>query len=174
MCAKRCALYIRVSSEKQAMVEEGSLKNQQQMLEDFIRLKKMSSNEEWERSDVYIDRGKSAKDTKRPEYQRMMKDVEAGRINAVLCAALSRISRSTRDLLDLVDYLNKKDVDFISLKEQFDTTTAQGKCFLTIMAALNQFEREQTSERTQINMLERAKRGLWQGGQILGYDLDPP
>ena len=170
---KRCGLYIRVSSEKQAEVEEGSLKNQEQMLRDFIRFKQLSSEEAWEIEGVYIDRGKSAKDTKRLEYQRMMKGVEAGRINAVVCAALSRISRSTRDLLDLVDYLDKKEVDFISLKEQFDTTTAQGKCFLTIMAALNQFEREQTSERTQINMLERAKRGLWQGSQILGYNLDP-
>lgn len=171
---KRCGLYIRVSTERQAKVEEGSLKNQDQLLTQHAELKSKILNEKWFIVERYIDEGKSAKDTKgRPEYLRMMQDIEKGHINTIICTALSRISRSTRDLLDMVDYFKEKNVDFICLKEDFDTTTAQGKCFLTIMGALNEFEREQTSERTRANMLARAERGLWNGGQLLGYDLNP-
>jgi site-specific DNA recombinase len=171
---KRCGLYIRVSTERQAKVEEGSLKNQNQLLSQHIEIKNKISGEQWLIVDRYIDEGKSAKDTKgRPEYLRMMQDIERGRINTVLCTALSRISRSTRDLLDMIEIFKEKKIDFICLKEDFDTTTAQGKCFITIMGALNEFEREQTSERTRANMLARAERGLWNGGHLLGYDLSP-
>jgi site-specific DNA recombinase len=171
---KRCGLYIRVSTKRQAKVEEGSLKNQDQLLTQHVEIKNRLSEEKWLIVDRYIDGGESAKDTKgRPEYLRMIQEIEKGQINTVLCTALSRISRSTRDLLDMVDYFEEKNVDFICLKEDFDTTTAQGKCFLTIMGALNEFEREQTSERTRSNMIARAERGLWNGGQLLGYDLQP-
>jgi len=171
---KKCGLYIRVSTDRQAKVEEGSLKNQDQLLTQHAEYKSKLLQDQWMVVDRYIDGGRSGKDTiNRPEYQRMIRDIEKGRIDTVLCLALSRISRSTRDLLDMVEYFKKKNIDFICLKEDFDTTTAQGKCFLTIMGALNEFEREQTSERTRSNMLARAVRGLWNGGQLLGYDLDP-
>ena len=170
---KKCGLYIRVSTERQAKVEEGSLKNQEQLLTQHTEFKSKISQEKWLVVDRYIDEGKSAKNTKgRPEYLRMMQDTEKGKIDTVICVALSRISRSTRDLLDMVEYFKTKNIDFICLKEDFDTTTAQGKCFLTIMGALNEFEREQTSERTRANMLARAERGLWNGGQLLGYNLN--
>ena len=169
---KRCGLYIRVSTERQAKVEEGSLKNQDQLLTQHVEIKSKLQEEGWIIVDRYVDEGKSAKNTKgRPEYLRMLQDIEKERINTIICTALSRISRSTRDLLDMVDYFRARQVDFICLKEDFDTTTAQGKCFLTIMGALNEFEREQTSERVRSNLLARAERGLWNGGQILGYDL---
>ncbi len=170
---KRCGLYIRVSTGEQAKVEEGSLKNQRLALEAFVNSKSGIDGSKWIITDTYIDEGRSAKDTKRPQYQRMVEDIRRRIINAILCTALSRISRSTRHLLEMVEWLNNQKVDFISLKEQFDTTTAQGKCFLTIMAALNQFEREQTSERTRFNMFARAQRGLSHGCYITGYDLDP-
>ncbi len=171
---KLCALYIRVSTERQAKVEEGSLKTQDQLLTQHVEIKDKIGSERWQIVDRYADEGKSAKDTKgRPEYQRMIADINAARINTVICTALSRISRSTRDLLEMVEFFKQKNVDFICLKEDFDTTTAQGKCFITIMGALNEFEREQTSERTHHTMLARAERGLWNGGQIIGYDVDP-
>jgi len=170
---KLCGLYIRVSSEKQASVEEGSLKNQEQQLRQYIQLKNSIGSEIWTFVDAYIDGGKSAKDTNRPEYQRMQTDIRDGKLNTVLVCALSRISRSVRDLLDMVDEFKRQEVDFICLKEQFDTTTAVGKLSLTMMAAMNQFEREQTSERTIKNMRTRAERGLFHGGYLLGYDLDP-
>ncbi len=101
----------------------------------------------------------------------MMGDVKAGRLDAVMVTALSRISRSTRDLLEMIETFKSYEVDFVSLKEDFDTTTAQGKCFVTIVAALNEFEREQTSERNRASALARAERGLWTAGQVLGFDM---
>ena len=171
---KRCGLYIRVSTDRQAKVEEGSLKNQDQLLTQHAELKSKIGSEPWVIVDRYVDEGKSAKDIKgRPAYLRMVEDIKRGRIDTIICTALSRISRSTRDLLDMIDFFKQHEVDFICLKEDFDTTTAQGKCFVTIMGALNEFEREQTSERTRAAFLARAERGLWNGGQIIGYDLDP-
>jgi site-specific DNA recombinase len=117
--------------------------------------------------------GLSPRHTNRPAYQRMVQDIVQGRINTVLCTALSRISRSTRDLLDMIEFFKQHELDFICLKEDFDTTTAQGRCFVTIMGALNQFEREQVGERTRMGILAGAERGLWNGGQVLGYDPDP-
>ncbi|MBI3292420.1 MAG: recombinase family protein [Elusimicrobia bacterium] len=171
---KRCGLYIRVSTDRQAKVAEGSLKAQDELLTRHIELKNRLASEEWVIVDRYIDEGRSAKDTQgRPQYLRLMDDIRRGRINTVMCMALSRISRSTRDLLDMIEFLKRSDVDFICLKEDFDTTTAQGKCFVTIMGALNEFEREQTSERTRLVMLARGERGLWHAGPILGYDRLP-
>lgn len=68
--------------------------------------------------------------------------------------------------------LNQYDVEFVCLKQNYDTTSPQGKLFITIMMALAQFEREQAAERTRDATAARADRGLWNGGQLLGYDLD--
>ncbi len=170
---KRCGLYIRVSTDRQAKVEEGSLKNQDHLLTQHVELKSKLGQEQWVVVERYVDEGRSAKDTKnRPAYLRMIEDAKQERINTVVCVALSRISRSTRDLLDMIEFFKQHGVDFICLKEDFDTTTAQGKCFVTIMGALNEFEREQTAERTRAAFLARAERGLWNGSQLYGYDLD--
>ena len=169
---KKCGLYVRVSTLRQAGIKEGSLANQEYLLRQQIQFKNSLNDEKWEVTEVYKEEGRSAKNmTARPEFLRMMEDLKAGFINTVMVTALSRISRSTRDLLEMIETFKKYGVDFISLKEDFDTTTAQGKCFVTIVAALNEFEREQTSERNKASALARAERGLWNGGQILGYDL---
>ena len=172
MADKKCALYIRVSTEKQAAVEEGSLRNQEDRLDQYLEMKS-TGVEKWIAIDKYIERGRSGKNTDRPEFQRMMSDIRDGKIDVVLSAELSRISRSVSDLLTTVDLFKNYGVDFICLRENFDTTTPHGKMLFVVMAALGQFEREQTSERTRVNMLMRAKRGLWNGGYVLGYDLDP-
>jgi len=102
---KRCGLYIRVSTDRQAKVEEGSRKNQDQLLTQHVELKNRVNGEQWIIVERYIDEGKSAKDTKgRPAYLRMIEAVRQGRIDTVLCIALSRISRSTRDLLDMIEF----------------------------------------------------------------------
>ena len=169
---KKCGLYVRVSTLRQADIKEGSLKNQEYLLRQRIEYKNSLEGEDWEVVEVYKEEGRSAKNTtERPEFLRMIEDVKCGIINTVMVTALSRISRSTRDLLEMIETFKRFGVDFISLKEDFDTTTAQGKCFVTIVAALNEFEREQTSERNRASALARAERGLWNGGQLLGYDL---
>jgi len=172
-CVKLCALYIRVSTDRQAKIEEGSLKNQDHALARYVEMKNSFGQERWSIVDRYVDEGRSAKDTNRPAYQRMIEDVKSGRVNTILCLALSRISRSTRDLLEMVEFFRQHNIDFVCLKESVDTTTPVGRLQLTFMGGLNQFEREQTSERTSAAFLARAERGLWNGGQLWGYDLDP-
>ena len=102
-----------------------------------------------------------------------MSDIEAGRINTVLCTALDRICRSVKDFLTFFEILNEHGVEFVCLKQNYDTTSSQGRLFVTMMMALAQFEREQTSERTHDAVMARAERGLWNGGRLLGYDVDP-
>lgn len=103
----------------------------------------------------------------------LFENIRTGRVNTVVCTALDRISRSVRDFLNFFEILSEYDVEFVCLKQNYDTTTPQGKLFTTIMMALAQFEREQTSDRTRDAALARAERGLWNGGQLLGYDLNP-
>ncbi len=94
-------------------------------------------------------------------------------VNTVLCTALDRICRSVKDFLWFFETLNEHGVEFVCLKQNYDTTTSQGKLFVTIMMALAEFERDQTSERNRDTTAARAERGLWNGGRLLGYDLDP-
>ncbi len=116
----------------------------------------------------------SGKDSIRsPEFERLFEDVRAGRVNTVVCTSLDRICRSVSDFLHFFEFLSEHDAQFICLKQQYDTTSPQGRLFVTIMMALAQFEREQTAERTRDAVLARAERGLWNGGRLLGYDLDP-
>ena len=169
---KKCGLYIRVSTLRQASVKEGSLANQEYLLRHHIEYKNNLQGDSWEVVEIYREAGRSGKNTtERPEFLRMLEDAKAGLIDTVMVTALSRVSRSTRDLLEMIETFKRYRVDFISLKEDFDTTTAQGKCFMTIVGALNEFEREQTSERNRASALARAERGLWNGGQVLGFEL---
>jgi site-specific DNA recombinase len=78
-----------------------------------------------------------------------------------------------RDFLHFFEVLSENNVEFVCLKQQYDTTSPQGKLFVTIMMALAEFEREQTAERTREAAAARSARGLWNGGRLLGYDLDP-
>lgn len=98
---------------------------------------------------VYIDKC-SGKNTDRPQFQKMMSTLEAG--DTVVVESYSRMSRSTKDLLDTVEKLNEMGVGFVSKKENIDTTTAAGRMFLTFIAGMNQFEREV--------MLERQSEGI--------------
>jgi site-specific DNA recombinase len=171
---RRAGLVVRVSTDRQAMTEEGSLKNQLQRLRQHIEYKTTACGEEWRQAEVYELRAVSGKDSLRsPEFQRLFADIRSGRVNTILCTALDRISRSVKDFLHFFEVLNEHGVEFVCLKQNYDTTTPQGKLFVTIMMALAEFEREQTSERNREATAARAERGLWNGGRLLGYDLDP-
>ena len=170
---RRAGLVVRVSTDRQAMTEEGSLKNQFQRLRQHIEYKTTACGEEWREEEVYELRAVSGKDSLRsPEFQRLFGDIRSGRVNTILCTALDRISRSVKDFLHFFEVLNEYGVEFVCLKQNYDTTTPQGKLFVTIMMALAEFEREQTSERNREATAARAERGLWNGGRLLGYDLD--
>ena len=171
---RRVGLIVRVSTDIQASNPEGSLVTQLQRLRQQVAYKRDTIGEPWEEAAVYELRGVSGKDSVRsPEFQRLFEDIESGRVNTIVCTALSRLCRSLRDFLDLLEVLNEHEVEFCSLKEQFDTTTPHGRLIMTILMALAQFEREQTSERTRDAVVARAERGLWNGGRLFGFDLDP-
>lgn len=165
----KIALYIRVSTEEQAENPEGSIKNQEQRLREAVAYRnKQSSFGEIAR--IYTDAGISAKDMNRPRLQEMLRDIRLGNINLVLVTELSRLSRNNRDFLSMWDMMHDQKCSFMSLREDFDTTTAAGEMLLFQLMNFAQFERKQTSERVTANILARAGRGLYNGGSIpLGY-----
>lgn len=167
-------LITRVSTDRQARNEEGSLKNQLQRLRQYIEYRNSDCSESWVEVAHYELRGISGKNSVRSrEFERLYADVQVGRVNTILCTALSRICRSVKDFLWFFEFMQEHKVEFISLKENYDTTSAQGRLLVTMMMALAEFEREQTSERTREATLARAERGLWNGGRLLGYETDP-
>jgi len=170
---KKCGLMIRVSSEEQAMNPEGSLTNQLQRLHAHLKYKTETVGEEWVETDRYVFRAVRGKEAFRSkEFGRLIADIESGKINTVVFTALDRICRSVKDFLCFLEILTAHKVEFVCLKQNYDTTSAQGKFFITVMMALAEFEQEQTSERNRDASLARAERGLWNGGYLLGYDLD--
>jgi site-specific DNA recombinase len=170
---KRCGFVIRVSTDKQARNPEGSLTNQLQRLQAHVEYKNTACDEHWVETGRYILKGVSGKDSVRsPEFAQLFADMESGKVNTVICTALDRISRSVKDFLNFFEVLTKYNVEFVCLKQNYDTTSSQGKLFITIMMALAEFERTQTSERNRDATIARAERGLWNGGHLLGYDLN--
>lgn len=113
---------------------------------------------------IYEDEGFSGRNTKRPEFQRMMKDAKDKKFKTLLCYRLDRISRNVTDFSNLIKELNKYNVDFVSLREQFDTTTPIGRAMMYIASVFSQLERETIAERIKDNLLELAKTGRWLGG----------
>ena len=171
-----CGLYARVSTERQSEVRDGSLDTQMDRLKQYVSFRQPSSSKEkyaesWKIVDLYREEGKSGKNTERPELQRLLSDVETGRINTVICTKIDRITRSLIDFYNLNGKFDKHNIDFISLQENFDTSQPMGKAMLKMTLVWAELEREQTSLRTKEKMGWRAEQGLWNGGQILGYDL---
>lgn len=170
---RAAGLVVRVSTDRQAQNEEGSLKNQLQRLRQHIEYKTTVAGEDWTEAAVYELKAISGKDSMRSaEFERLFADIRSGRINTIVCTSLDRICRSVRDFLHFFEVLSTHNVEFVCLKQNYDTTSPQGKLFVTIMMALAEFEREQTAERTKDAAQARSQRGLWNGGRVVGYDLD--
>ncbi len=159
----KVALYIRVSTERQAN-EGDSLEEQEKELKKFCDFRNFDIH------NLYIERGKSGGNTNRPEYQKLIKDIEQKKIQAVIVKKLDRLSRSLMDFENLMNLMNKNEVEFISIKENFDTTTAMGKAMLRVALVFAQLEREQTSERLVDVLGYRASLGMYNGGlRPFGY-----
>lgn len=168
------AFYIRVSSEEQAENPEGSIRNQEQRLRTTVELKNNIEGDFGEVAGVFIDRAKSGKDTNRPELQRLLNAIRRKEVNLVMASELSRLSRSIKDFSEIWELMQAHGCGFLSLRENFDTTTAAGEMVLYTVANIAQFERRQVAERTSANMQARAIRGLYNGGMVpLGYKLIP-
>jgi DNA invertase Pin-like site-specific DNA recombinase len=157
----KIGIYVRVSTEEQAQVADGSIESQQHRINGFIDIKKHQEKGWGKVVETYIDDGYSAGSTNRPAYQRMIRDLKTGKINLILVTDLSRLSRNISDFCDLYKDLGKYKANFLSIKEQFDTSTPIGEMMVFNMVNLAQFERKQTSERVKANLLARSKRGLY-------------
>lgn len=169
----RIGAYLRVSTDKQVQVFEGSLETQKFRMEEFVRTRNRETKGWGAIVDFYIDEGISAQSTKRPQYQRMMTDIRSERINMILVADISRLSRNVHDFSTLLKELEECNANYMSLKEQFDSTTPAGRLMTNMVVTMAQFEREQTSERVSINTNSRAIRGLVNGGRApLGLKRD--
>ncbi|RYZ93282.1 MAG: recombinase family protein, partial [Proteobacteria bacterium] len=169
----RIGAYLRVSTDKQVQVFEGSLDTQKYRMVDFVKSRNRESRGWGDIIDFYIDEGISAQTTKRPQYQRLMADVRSGKVNLILVADISRLSRNVHDFSILLKELEKYNASYMSLKEQFDTTTPAGRLMTNMVVTMAQFEREQTSERVSINCNSRAVRGFVNGGRApLGFKRD--
>lgn len=163
---KRCGVYIRVSTEMQ--VDRNSLSTQESQLLSYAQL------HGWQVAKVFTDAGLSAKDTRRPALQEMLRWAKEGKLNIILVSKIDRISRNLIDLLNLIDDLKDWGVDFVSASQSFDTSTPMGMLILNILGSFAQFEREMTAERVRENMRERAKSGAWSGGITpFGYRMNP-
>ncbi|WP_027417678.1 recombinase family protein [Aneurinibacillus terranovensis] len=161
----RTAIYIRVSTDEQA--KEGfSIPAQKERLTQYVQ------SQDWDLYDYYIEEGFSAKDTNRPELQRMMDDIRKKKIDIVLVYRLDRLTRSVLDLYRLLQEFEKYEVKFKSATEVYDTTSAIGRLFLTLVAALAQWERENLAERVRFGMEQMVHQEKRPGGPPpYGYDL---
>jgi len=121
----------------------------------------------------YFDKGKSGKNTKRPELERLQRDIAAGEINYVVTFKLDRITRSVRDFVQLWDFFKQHNVDVISIRESFDTSSPGGNAMLGILMVFAELERNMNSERTKSTIRTRTENGQWGGGFAFGYVKDP-
>ncbi len=155
-------LYLRVSTGSQA--EGNSLTTQRRQLFRYAR------SRGYDVRDVYIDAGLSGKDTKRPELQRLLRDVQGGLFDAVLVWKVDRISRSMGDLLRLVGHFREHGVEFAAVEQDFDTSDPVGLLTLHVLGSFAQFERELLVERTREGHLRRLRQGDWSCGPVpFGY-----
>ena len=123
---------------------------------------------------IYKDNGFSGKDTDRPDFQRLMKDIKSGIINKIVVYKLDRISRSVLDIAELIRELEKLHVDFVSATENYETTTPMGKAMLNMSATFAQLERENIAARVKGAYISRSHRGFYMGGRVpYGFELTP-
>ncbi|MCK4850288.1 MAG: recombinase family protein, partial [Phycisphaerae bacterium] len=163
---KRCGLYIRVSTEMQT--DGNSLSTQKTRLHQYVAQRK------WTVGKVFTEAGLSAKNTRRPALQHMLRWARDGKIDVVLVDKVDRISRNLVDLLNLIGDLRIWGVAFVSASQSFDTSTSAGNLMLNVLGSVAQFEREIIGDRVRENMLERARKGLWSGGIVpFGYETNP-
>jgi site-specific DNA recombinase len=160
------AIYTRVSTEDQ--VKHGiSLDAQEEALKNYCNALG------YELFKIYKDEGKSGKDIKgRPQMTQMLEDAQARRFQAIFIYKLDRFSRSLRDLIETMAKLKEWNIDFISLQDKIETTSASGKLMFHIISAFAEFERNVTSERTKFSMLKKFNDGNLVTKPPLGYKIE--
>lgn len=152
----KAVIYARVSTEMQE--EKESLQHQ------IDRCKSYCSFKDYEIINIYTDVMSGAKD-ERPGFNNLQDDIHYKKFNVLIVTELSRISRRLRTILEFIELLEKSNIDFVSITQNFDTTTAIGRAMLKLTGVFAELEREQTAERVKETKRELAKQGKWLGGR---------
>jgi len=166
----RCAIYTRKSTEEGLEQEFNSLDAQRESAEAYI---KSQAHEGWRcLADAYDDGGFTGGNMDRPALKRLIADIEAGRIDAVVVYKVDRLSRSLLDFAKMMEVFERHHVSFVSVTQQFNTATSMGRLILNVLLSFAQFEREMISERTRDKIAATRRKGKWAGGMpVLGYDV---
>ena len=167
----RCAIYTRKSTDEGLNQDFNSLDAQRDAGEAYIR---SQAGEGWTLvPEQYDDGGYTGANMDRPALRRLLADIQAKKVDCVVVYKVDRLSRSIRDFGKIMEILEKHGATFVSVTQQFNTTTSLGRLTLNILLSFAQFEREIISERTRDKQILARKRGKWTGGHLpLGYDLE--
>ncbi len=165
----RCAIYTRKSSEEGLEQEFNSLDAQREACEAYVASQR---HEGWVLLKThYDDGGISGGHLERPALQRLMVDVDEGRVDQIVVYKIDRLTRSLSDFARLVDRLDAAEASFVSVTQSFNTATSMGRLTLNVLLSFAQFEREVTAERIRDKIAASKKKGLWMGGYVpLGYE----
>ncbi|WP_109486852.1 recombinase family protein [Occallatibacter savannae] len=166
----RCAVYTRKSSEEGLDQSFNSLDAQREACESFIQSQK---HEGWTLIPTkYDDGGFSGGNIERPALKKLMADIAEGKVNTVVVYKVDRLTRCLADFAKIIEQFDSKGVNFVSVTQQFNTTTSMGRLTLNVLLSFAQFEREVTGERIRDKIAASKAKGMWMGGRVpLGYDL---
>ncbi len=165
-----CAIYTRKSTDEGLDQEFNSLDAQREACAAYI---KSQANEGWRlRDERFDDGGYSGGSLERPAIRRLIDGVKAGRINVIIVYKIDRLTRSLADFARLVEILDANNASFVSVTQQFNTTSSMGRLTLNVLLSFAQFEREVTSERIRDKVAASKRKGMWMGGHPpMGYDI---
>ncbi|NFE93684.1 recombinase family protein [Clostridium botulinum] len=159
---------IAIYSRKSIFTGKGeSIENQIELCKEYCTLHYKDENIEYT---IYEDEGFSGKNLNRPKFKELINEIKKNKYDVLICYRLDRISRNVADFSSTLELLQKYNTNFVSIKEQFDTSTPMGRAMIYIASVFAQLERETIAERVRDNMLQLAKMGKWSGGQLpLGF-----
>lgn len=167
---RRCAVYTRKSSEEGLDQTFNSLDAQREACEAYI---KSQAHEGWKLvKSPYDDGGFSGGNLERPALHRLLVDLARGLVDVVVVYKIDRLTRSLADFARIVETLDRQGASFVSITQQFNTTTSMGRLTLNVLLSFAQFEREVTGERIRDKIAASKRKGMWMGGNLpLGYDV---
>lgn len=161
---------IAIYSRKSKYTDKGeSIKNQIELCKEYAE-----KHFDVDKFLIYEDEGYSGGHADRPKFQKMLKDISKRKFDILICYRLDRISRNITDFSNLIELLQKNNIDFVSIREQFDTSTPMGRAMMYITSVFAQLERETIAERIRDNMHQLARTGRWLGGKTpTGFKSQP-
>src|SRR5216683_4954281 len=167
---RRCAVYTRKSSEEGLDQSFNSLDAQREACEAYI---KSQAHEGWKLvKTAYDDGGFSGGSMDRPALQRLLADLVRGLVDVIVVYKIDRLTRSLADFARIVETLDRQGASFVSVTQQFNTTSSMGRLTLNVLLSFAQFEREVTGERIRDKIAASRRKGFWMGGVVpMGYEL---